>query len=547
MIQKQIKANYIDIAAKHIFPAQISIKNGIIESITPISEPCTTYILPGFIDSHIHIESSMLPPSQFARLALRHGTVATISDPHEIANVCGLDGVKLMIEDGKRVPFHFFFGAPSCVPATSFETSGANLGIEDVEEMLSWPDIWYLSEMMNYPGVLFDNPEVLAKIQASHKANKPVDGHAPGLRAEDARKYASAGISTDHECFTYNEALEKIGYGMKILIREGSAARNFEALYPLIDEFPYKVMLCSDDKHPDELINGHINQLVARGIAKGLDLFNLLQAACLNPISHYKLPVGKLQVNEPADFIVIKDLIQFEVLETWIKGEKVAENNQELFTITPAKVINNFSCNPKKPSDFFIYEESATVRVIDCLDGQLITKESTHLLQSINGVLQSDQEYDILFIAVVNRYNEAKITTAFIRNFGLKNAAVASSVAHDSHNIVVVGTSYELIAKAINGIIANRGGVSYADEFTLECLPLEIGGLMSSLTAEEVSILYSSIDLKAKKAGSTLRAPYMSLSFMALLVIPQLKISDLGLFDGSTFTFTSLLNKNEQA
>lgn len=538
-----ITGNLVDIDQRKIYPAKVQVENGRISAIVPLtaSEPHAPFLLPGFVDSHVHIESSMLIPSEFARLAVVHGTVATVSDPHEIANVCGMQGVEFMIENGKTVPFKFNFGAPSCVPATTFETAGAVLGVNEVKALLQKEEIRYLSEMMNFPGVLNGDAEVMHKIKAAQDLGKPIDGHAPGLRGEAAQKYISAGISTDHECFTAEEALDKLSAGMKILIREGSAAKNFEALIDLLHEYPDKIMFCSDDKHPDSLAEGHINQLCARAVAKGIDVFHVLQAACVNPVRHYHLDVGLLKEGDPADFVLIKDLTSFEVLQTYINGELVANNGKTLITSPQATSLNNFNCSFKAPEDFAIpLSDSQKIHVIEALDGQLITHriEETPKIQDGNAV--SDIDRDILKIAVVNRYAEAPVARAFIKSFGLKNGAIASSVAHDSHNIVAVGTDDASICRAVNLIIQYKGGVSAVTsgaKVQEMILPLPVAGLMSLDDGYKVAQAYTAIDAIAKEMGSTLSAPFMTLSFMALLVIPELKLSDKGLFDGVKFAF----------
>jgi len=496
------------------------------------------FILPGFIDSHVHIESSMILPSEFARLAVVHGTVATISDPHEIANVCGIKGVEFMIENGKKVPFKFNFGAPSCVPATIFETAGAVLNSDDIKELLAKDDIKYLSEMMNFPGVLFSDEEVMKKIAAAKDFNKPVDGHAPGLRGDQARKYIDAGISTDHECFTKEEALNKLKYGMHILIREGSAAKNFEALIDLLNEYPDKMMFCSDDKHPDSLVAGHINQLCERAVAKGIDVFKVLQAACVNPVHHYKLDVGLLRTGDAADFIIAADLKHFKILQTFIGGKLVAEHGQSLIKSVEETTINNFNCNEITVEELIVqYNGETDIPVIEALDGQLITNK-LHATPAVkNGNIVSDTERDILKIVVVNRYNNAPVAKAFIKNFGFKHGAIASSVAHDSHNIIAVGADDESMVKAINLIIIERGGVSCVSNTKQKILALPVAGLMSAEDGYKVAENYTAIDKMAKELGSSLSAPFMTLSFMALLVIPHLKLSDLGLFNGDTFKF----------
>jgi len=538
-----VQGNLVDLQRKSIYPASIQVADERIVAITPLPEgtPVRHYILPGFTDSHVHIESSMLIPSEFARLAVVHGTVATVSDPHEIANVCGLAGIEYMIADGNTVPFKFNFGAPSCVPATTFETAGATIDAADIEALMRREEIRYLSEMMNFPGVLNGDEEVLRKIAAAHRYSKPVDGHAPGLRGEAARAYIAAGISTDHECFTADEALDKLANGMKILIREGSAAKNFEALADLLHDHSDRMMFCSDDKHPDSLVAGHINGLCARAVAKGIDLFKVLQAACVNPVLHYGLKVGLLRPNDFADFIIVKDLEAFEVVQTFINGTLVAENGETRIPRTPSKTaVNQFSCTKKTPADFAIAAtEGRQVAVIEALDGQLITNRVDEWLDARDGALQADAEKDILKLVVVNRYSNAPVATAFIRNFGFRSGAIASSVAHDSHNIVAVGVDDESLCRAVNLVIECKGGVSLADGEQEIVLPLPVAGLMSSEDGYEVAVRYAAIDAAAKALGTRLSAPFMTLSFMALLVIPHLKLSDLGLFDGDSFSFVT--------
>lgn len=540
-----IKANLVDILNRRIYPAEVTVAGTQISSIQPLPADAEVkgYLLPGFVDSHVHIESSMLIPSQFARLAVVHGTVATTSDPHEIANVCGMAGVEFMIDNGNTVPFKFNFGAPSCVPATVFETAGATLDAADVTRLLERPEIRYLSEMMNFPGVLHQDPEVMEKIAAAHRLGKPVDGHAPGLRGEDARRYIAAGISTDHECFTEEEALDKLQHGMKILIREGSAARNFDALAGLLNDHADHIMFCSDDKHPDSLVLGHINQLCARAVARGIDVFNVLQAACINPVLHYKMNVGLLKEGDPADFIVAEDLVNFNITSTYIDGQLVASEGKTHIALPaqPEEPVNQFDCAPRKPEDFRIAATADTqkIHVIEALDGQLITNKLLLEGRVENGELVSQPDNDILKIVVVNRYKQAPVATAFIRNIGLKRGAIASSVAHDSHNIVAVGVDDESICKAVNLIIERKGGVSLHDPSTGESqiVALPVGGLMSADDGYRVAEAYSLIDKASKDLGSNLGSPFMTLSFMALLVIPHLKLSDLGLFDGDGFSF----------
>ncbi|GMQ27257.1 adenine deaminase [Algoriphagus sp. oki45] len=536
-----IEGILVNIPKKQLQPVQLSLEAGKIISIQEIpAKEGLPYLMPGFIDAHVHVESSMLVPSEFARLAVVHGTIATISDPHEIANVCGMQGVEYMIENGKQVPFHFFFGAPSCVPATPFETAGGEINAEDIENLMARPEILYLAEMMNWPGTVNRDPLVMEKIRIAQKYSKPIDGHAPGLMGELAEKYVSAGPSTDHECFTYEEALGKIKLGMKISIREGSAAKNFEALIDLIDDYLGMIMFCSDDKHPDNLAISHINELAARAVAKGKDVFDVLRAACLNPIAHYSLPLGQVREGDPADFILVKDLQKFEVLATYIKGEKVAENGKTLIPRVNNEVINNFHTSLKRPEDFQLSASGTKVRVIEALDGQLITPEIEGEILIRDGFAESNPEKDILKITVVNRYQNAPPAVAFIKNFGLKTGAIASSVGHDSHNIIAVGIDDESICRAVNLLIEAKGGISAVSGEKEEVLPLPVGGIMSPEDGYQVAEAYTRIDQMAKEMGSNLNSPFMTLSFMALLVIPDLKLSDKGLFDGRNFAFCDL-------
>ena len=540
----KIEGNIVDIAKRSIFFGEVIIEGGKIKSINKISVQNVNshYILPGFIDSHVHIESSMLIPSEFARLAVVHGTVATISDPHEIANVCGMEGVEFMIENGKTVPFKFNFGAPSCVPATIFETAGAALHHDDVKALLERPEVKYLSEMMNFPGVLFKDEEVLKKIAAARELGKPVDGHAPGLRGDALQQYIDAGISTDHECFTAAEALDKLQRGMKILIREGSAAKNFDALIDLLNDWPEMMMFCSDDKHPDSLVESHINHLCARAVAKGIDIFKVLQAACLNPVLHYKLDVGTLQIGDPADFIIAEDLINFRIKQTYIEGILLAENGETVGDWIKhdkdKEAVNHFECSIKKEEDFVLpFQGQKEIAVIEALYGQLITNKLFTAPRVENGNLVSDVDNDMLKMVVVNRYHDAPVAISFVKNFGIKRGAIASSVAHDSHNIIAVGVDDKSICDAVNLVIKETGGIVALGNGKQEILPLPVAGLMSTKNGYEVARCYTSIDQFAKALGSTLVAPFMTLSFMALLVIPHLKLSDKGLFDGDEFRF----------
>lgn len=533
-----ITGNLIDIHNSIIYPAEITITDGRIARIKKVITPVDPhYILPGFVDAHVHIESSMLVPTEFARLAVVHGTVATVSDPHEIGNVLGVKGVEFMIENGKKCPFKFYFGAPSCVPATTFETAGAVIDADDIHYLLSKPEIHYLAEMMNWPGVLHKDPDVLKKIDIAKKYNKPVDGHAPGLMGLDAANYIAAGITTDHECFTEQEALGKLKLGMKILIREGSAAKNFNALVHLIHDHADHMMFCSDDKHPDSLVEGHINQLVKRALEKKIDLFKLLRVACYNPVMHYKLDVGLLREGDPADFILIDHPERFTVLKTFIQGNLVAENGTSQLQPVKCSAINNFQTNPIHEEQLKTPTAAASIPVIEVINGELITKRLDIEPRVVNGFNVSDTSRDILKIVVVNRYHQAKPAVAFVKNFGLREGALASSVAHDSHNVIAVGVDDASIVKAINLIMQHQGGISAISTYDHKIIPLPVAGLMSDGDGYSIAKEYIEIDQLVKQMGSKLVSPFMSLSFMALLVIPSIKLSDLGLFDGTKFEF----------
>lgn len=539
---KTFSGNIVDVVNGEVFPGTIDVRDGKIHNIQRDNKTYQSFITPGFIDAHVHIESSMMPPSEFARIAVTHGTVAAVSDPHEIANVLGVQGVQYMMENAKDIPLKFYFSTPSCVPATSFETSGAELTLEDTETLLKMPEIKFLGEMMNFPGVIYDDPNVLKKLEMARAYQKPIDGHSPGLSGGDLKKYISQGISTDHECFTKDEALEKLSLGMKILIREGSAAKNFDDLIPIAEEHYENCMFCSDDKHPDDLVKGHINDLVRRALDTGLDKMKVLQMACINPVVHYGLDVGQLQKGDAADFLVIDNFDRLHIHRTIINGEIVAEDSRSRLSQKHATVVNRFAASPKKPQDFAVPDKKQAVNIIDVIDGQLITKRSRDRLKAVNDRLTSDIEKDILKIAVVNRYEDRKPAIGFVRNFGLKQGAIAGSIAHDSHNVIAVGTNHEDICAAVNLIIANKGGICAVckTENIREILPLPIAGLMSDADFETVAGKYTQLDGLAKQLGSKLRAPFMTLSFMALLVIPEIKLSDKGLFDGARFEFMDL-------
>lgn len=537
----EISGNIVDLVENAIYPGIIEISEGVITRIKKESgKHYDTFITPGLVDSHVHIESSMMVPSEFARLAVRHGTVASISDPHEIANVLGVPGVDYMVQNGKLVPFKFYFGAPSSVPATPFESSGASIGTEDVKELLRRDDIKYLSEMMNFPGVLNNDPEVMAKIAAATKSGKPVDGHAPGLTGEALKKYFKAGITTDHETLAREEAQEKLALGMKLLIREGSAAKDFDTFIGFLDTYPEQCMFCSDDKHPDDLVAGHINVLVQRALASGLDRMKVLRCASLTPVQHYGLDAGLLQEGDAADFLEVDNLSDFNVLRTFIDGQLVAERGEARFPMVAAGIVNNFKQRSVGAAELVVRDEGNNLKVIEALDGQLYTGRSTESPKVMGGNVVSDLERDILKIAVINRYQEAPPAIGFIRGFGIKGGAIAASIAHDSHNVIAVGAGDEDICAAINAVMAQRGGICTVKGSQELVLPLPVAGLMSDLDGKEVAALYTRIDRSAKDLGSSLTAPFMTLSFMALPVIPRLKMTDRGLFDVDRFEPTSV-------
>ncbi|MFO8235118.1 MAG: adenine deaminase [Bacteroidales bacterium] len=539
--QIKLKGKIVDVFKEDIYPGEITIQDGKILQIRPVSEAVDeVFIIPGLVDSHIHIESSMLSPQMFAHEAVKHGVVATVSDPHEIANVLGEEGINFMVENGEKVPFKFYFGVPSCVPATPFETSGSILGANIVEELINKKQHLYLAEMMNFPGVINEDPEVMKKIEAAKKAGKPIDGHAPGLRGKDAQKYIDAGISTDHECMDIEEARERISMGMKIQIREGSAAKNFHALYPLIYESPGQVMLCSDDKHPDDLIDSYLEVLIKTGLEKKINLFHMLRAATVNPVRHYNLNVGLLQEGDPADLAIVDDLTNFNVLKTYIDGNVVFGDDKSYIETSDIVPLNIMEATPIEPVDIEVEDKGLPVRVIEAMDSQLYTMSKELFPLSSKGVLISDTQKDILKVVVYNRYKNYPPSIGFIKNFNLKYGAIATSIAHDSHNIIAVGVEDESIVKAINQLINQKGGITIANGNEIFSLKLEIAGLMTHQSAEVVAKQYKRLTEIAQDLGCKFMSPFMTLSFMALPVIPELKITDRGLFDVQKFEYTGL-------
>ncbi|MGL6178973.1 MAG: adenine deaminase [Tannerellaceae bacterium] len=537
---KQITGNIVDLVSKEIYGATITIDGGKITNIERTGKDEGHFLMPGFIDGHVHIESSMTTPSNFAKAAVKHGTIGVVTDPHEIANVMGIEGIDYMIENAEGIPFYFCFGAPSCVPATPFETAGAKLEAGDIEKLMQRDDIHFLAEVMNFPAVVYNDADMHAKLNAAKANNKPIDGHIPGIDGELLKKYIACGITTDHECATLEEAIEKCDLGMKIQIREGSAAKNFEALHPLFKDHADMTMLCSDDLHPANLKEGHINLLVKRALDKGYNVFDVLRAASYNAIKHYNMKAGLLQQGDNADFIVVDNLKDLHVLSTYVKGECVFDGKESKIIAPVSKVINNFNIEKIDEKDLAVYPETNRIKVIRCFDGDLITECEIHDATVVNDNVVSNVEEDILKIVVVNRYVQSKPAIGFIKGVGLKRGACAVSIAHDSHNIIAVGCSDHEICKAINAIIESKGGISVIDGGETTLLPLEIGGIISSKEIDEIDSLYEACNKKIKAIGSTLHAPQMTLSFMSLLVIPKIKIGDKGLFDVTKFEFTSL-------
>jgi len=535
----QITANVVDLVSGQIQAATVCVEAGRIAKIVP-ADVADQFLIPGFVDSHVHIESSMLMPTEFARVAVKHGTVATVSDPHEIANVCGIEGIELMLRNAGQSPLKFYFGAPSCVPASSFETSGARIDAQAIAKLLDDPRINHLCEVMNFPGVLSDDEEVMAKLSAALDRNLPIDGHAPGLRGEDVKRYIQAGIFTDHECVSLEEAEEKIHFGCIIAIREGSAARNFDALWPLVDRYPDKCMFCSDDMHPDDLLEGHINRLVVRAVQNGCNVVNALQVACVNPTRHYGLEVGLLQIGDPADFLLVENLKTFRVREVYLNGQLVAKDGESFVETPPVELLNHFNVKKITLDALSLPATGKRIRVIDVLDGQLITNSFEADVNVVDDLAVSDPANDVLKIVVVNRYQQAAPSIGFVRGFGLTFGSLASSVAHDSHNVVAVGVTDEDLLVAINSVIGNCGGLAVAANGALESMTLPIAGLMSPDSCEDVGRRYVELSAFAKQLNSPLSAPFMTLSFLALPVIPDLKITDRGLFDVNQFQAVSV-------
>lgn len=507
------------------------------------------YVVPGFIDAHLHIESTLLFPPALAEVVTPHGTTTVVNDPHEIANVLGLDGVKMMIDAAASLPCEFLSTAPSCVPVTDMETAGGEITLEDIRQLLLHSRVIGLGEMMNYPGVIDADPVVLGKIAAALDAGKPVDGHAPGLSGKNLQAYLSAGISTDHECITAEEALEKLKYGMKIIIRHGSASSSLAELLPLVNDANASFfMFGSDDREAAELLEkGHINDLLKTAISLGADPFLMLRVATLSAAQHYRLyDRGLLAPGYRADIAVLDDLSGFNVRLVVKDGRIVARQGLLVEPVAefapPAKALKTVKLlHDLSGSDFRLPAVSGNMPVIGIMPGQLITEK---LMQQVtpdsSGNVAAKPEDNLNKIAVVERHKASgRIAVALVRGMGLKEGALASSVAHDSHNIIVVGVEENAIAAAVNEIGRLRGGFVAVDGSgaVKASLPLPIGGLMSLKPAAEVAGEMNKLLQAAEELGSRLPQPFLTMSFLALPVIPSLKITDRGLFDVDSFSF----------
>ncbi|MBO5152136.1 MAG: adenine deaminase [Methanobrevibacter sp.] len=565
-------AYILDVLTSSVYPARITVEGGIFKQIVPIMVDGETKVdveglmLPGFIDSHIHIESSALTPAQFAKVAVMHGTTSVVCDPHEIANVSGIDGIEFMIENASTVPFNFYFSAPSCVPATSFETSGAVLNSDEIEYLLQKDEVVALGEMMNFPGVIHGDKEVLKKLELARKYKKPIDGHAPLVSGEDLDKYLEQYIVTDHECSNFQEAIEKKQKGMKIMVRDGSSAKNMEALFDFTERINYlknqesfgiipsEVLerrihspifdfIVSDDKNSRDLINGHLNLSVKKAVELGIDIIKAIEMVTINPASHYNLDAGAIVTGARADFIIIDNIIDFNILKTYVAGECVYDGENVLFDAPDVETENRIDAPKKTAQDFDILfdGDECEVNVIECFNGELLTKKATAKLYVDNGKVMPSIYDDVLKISVVERYGHNNVANAFIKGFGLKKGAIASSIAHDSHNIIVIGYNSEDMAEAVNTVIENKGGIAVVSEDFSDSLPLPIAGLMSNEDAFVVAKKLRQLQKMAYALGCKMDSPFMTMAFMALLVIPSIKISDKGLFDGDNFEFMDVI------
>ena len=545
---KTYQGHIVDVVHREIFDGELVVDNGCIVQVNRCelleNGKQWPYLMPGFIDSHVHIESSMMMPVEFARVAAEHGTIGVIADPHEIANVLGVEGVDVMIHSASQAQFNFLFGAPSCVPALGgdVETSGATIDSQKIAALMQRDDIGFLGEMMNFTGVLHGDSEVMAKIAAARAAGKPIDGHAPGLTPEERQRYAQAGVSTDHECTTLDEGRDCIRAGMKVIIREGSSAKDYALLHPLIDEYPDQVMLCTDDCHADDLVRGHIISIVKRALIDGHDFWNVLQAACYNPQRHYGVNWGLLQEGDPATFITVNNTGPFlGVQNTIIRGVEVYSYNLSFGSISARRQTiadlssypNRFCATPITVDDIKLdIHRGETKHIIRATDKSLYTG---HEVIEVTGDPMKDSHYpwhEVQKVVVYNRYAQSSHpVVGLVRGFGIRHGAIASSVAHDSHNIVAIGSSDEFIVHAVNRVIEMQGGqVVITDKEMIE-MALPIAGLMSPLDGHEVAYRCRLLCDMAAQTGCTMKAPFITMAFLCLPVIPELKITDKHLWD----------------
>ena len=545
-------AQVINVFGGEIIKDAIAISDGIIVGYGQYKAKNTIdlkgrYVAPGFIDSHVHIESSMTCISEFAKAVLVHGTTAVAADPHEIANVLGAAGIEYMLKSAEQQPMNIYFTLPSCVPATDMETAGAHLTAEDLQPFFDREKIVALAEMMNFPGVIFRDADVLAKIESARLQKKPVDGHAPGLKEQALYAYIAAGIQSDHECTTAQEAKEKLMAGMYIMVREGTGAKNLQALLPVINaKTSRRMMWCTDDRHPHDLIeDGHIDSIVREAIASGLDPMIAIQMATLNPAEYFGLShLGAIAPGKQADLVVFSDIKKPVIDQVYYRGVLTAENGRIQDDIRfPAAATVPPSIQVELPNiDFSIPAEKNRVRVIEIVAGQLITHERIEKAAVKNNEAVSDVSRDLLKIAVVERHKgTGSIGKAFVKGFGIQRGALASSVAHDSHNIIIVGATDEDMQAALKAVVQMGGGLAAVlDQKILAELALPVAGLMSLEPVRSVRDQLDRLIQSSHEMGAELKDPFMMLSFLALPVIPELKLTDRGLIDVNKFEVVSL-------
>jgi len=545
-------ASIINVFSGEIIPGSIAVAKGYIAGFGSypakrVVDMKGRFVAPGFIDAHVHIESSMSCPAEFARCVLPHGTTTVAADPHEIANVLGAEGIGYMIDSSKDQPVNIYYTLPSCVPATDMETSGAKLGADDLLPFMNNSQIIALAEMMNFPGVIYRDNEVLRKIEGMKKQRKPVDGHAPGLTGRDLHAYISAGISSDHECTTEKEAKEKLNAGMHIMIREGTGAKNLKNLLPIINrQTSRRLMWCTDDRHPHDIIKeGHIDFIVRSAIRMGLDPLTAIQMATINTAEYFGLNnVGAIGPGRQADLVVFSDIKNPVIEEVYFRGNLAAREGKILPEIkkpAPLNIWPSMNVDIDK-IDFSIPAVSRQARVIEIIPHQLITGQSLIKVAVSGNSAISDIKRDILKIAVVERHKGTGNTAVgFVRGFDLKQGALASSVAHDSHNIIIVGTNDEDMKTALEAVFKMGGGLAAASNGKiLANLSLPIAGLMSLQPVKTIKEKLDNLIDISREFGSSLNDPFMTLSFLALPVIPELKITDKGLVDVAKFRIVPL-------